>query len=1483
MAELVVSMAIGPLVSMLKDKASSYLLDQYKVMDGMEEQHKTLKRKLPAILDVITDAEEQATAHREGAEAWLQELKMVAYEANQVFDEFNYEALRREAKKKGHYSELGLDAFKLFPTHNRIVFRYKMSRKLCRILQAMEVLISEMHAFRFKYRPQPPVSKDWRKTDHVIIDPQNIARRSRDTEKKEIVDRLLGQASSADLAVVPIIGMGGLGKTTLAQLIYNEPQIQKHFQLLLWVCVSDTFDVNSLAKSIVEASPKKNEDINKPPLDRLQKLVSGQRCLLVLDDVWNTEVHKWERLKVCLQSGGTGSAVLTTTRDKRVAEIMGANTTHDLNDLEDRFLKEIILDRAFSPGKEKPPKLVNKVDEIVKRCSGSPLAATALGSVLRSKTTVKEWETVSSRSSICTDETGILPILKLSYNDLPSHMKQCFAFCAVFPKDYKIDVDKLIHLWIANGFIPEHKESSLETIGRHIFNELASRSFFLDIEGSTNTSAYYSTTTCKIHDLMHDIAMSVMENECVVATVEPSETEWLPDTARHLYLSCEETEGVLNDLMEKRSPAIQTLLCDTFVQSPLQHPSKYRSLHALKVCIRRESFILEPKYLHQLRYLDLSNSDIKALPEDISILYNLHVLDLSSCDHLDRLPRQMKYMTSLRHLYTHGCMELKSMPPELGKLTKLQTLTCFVSAVTGPDFGDVAELQHLNLCGKLELSKLENVIEADAIVANLGNKNDLRELALRWTSVCDSEVLSNFEPHDQLQVLRIYFYGGKSLGMLQNMVVIHLFCCERLQVLFKCGTSFTFPKLKQLRLVHLLDFERWSEINEEHITFPLLEKLFISNCRKLVALPGAPLLPERLVRSAFPSLKVLKMEDLKIFQRWDATVEGVEILFPQLEELSIQRCPKLIALPESPLLQEPCIGGGYRLVRSAFPALKVLKMVNLETFERWDAAVEILFPFLEELSIEKCPKLIALPEAPLLQEPCTGGYRLVHPPFPLLENFFIRYCRKVIALPEAPLLQESCSGTYRSAFPALKVLKLEKLESFQRWDAVEETQGEHISFPQLEKLSIQGCPKLIDLPEAPKLSVLEIEKGNQEVGHWLVRYLSSLTTVILKLENTEITSEVDHSLIELRSPITGMELGCCNSFFRSGAPEPWDYFVHLEHLEIHKWDVLVHWPEKVFQILVSLRRLVISNCNNLTGYTQASLEPSEKSQHLPALEFLELIDCASLVEMVNTPASLKRMTIERCNMLKSIYGNLQQGTSELVQGSSCSEAIVPTALSELSSSPMNDLFPCLEYLCLSRCNNLPVVLHLPPSLKSIFIGWCSSIQVMSCQLDELPKPQVTASRNAPEPSAATREHSLPPCLTYLHIISCAAMLGGILRLPTSLNDLRIHNSGFTALEPLSGEPPSLGILWLIDCSTMASIPNELQAYKFLYELWIEGCPAIKRLPKCLQQQLGSIDIKVLDARYEVMAFRPKTWKEIPRMIRERRSQAEQRKQAQRWA
>ncbi|CAD6270070.1 unnamed protein product [Miscanthus lutarioriparius] len=613
---------------------------------------------------------------------------------------------------------------------------------------------------------KPPMPKDWRQTESNIIDHQEIASKYRGKEKEEVVNKLIGdQVSDSQLMVLPIVGMGGLGKTTLAQLVYNDPGVKKHFQLQLWVCVSDNFEVDLVAKSIVEAKAKEKSNSDKSEksplgsssdkseksqLDRLKEAVSGKRYLLVLDDVWNRDANKWGKLKSCLQHGSNGSAVLTTTRDQVVAKLMGTtDEPYSITGLHEDSIKEIIEARAFGSKKERDAKLVEMVGAIAKRCAGSPLAATAVGSLLRTKASVQEW-----------------------------------------------------------------KASSMGT-------------------------------------------------ECATIFTEPSQSEKFPYSARHLFISDDVPETTLNGCLEKGSMAVQTLIYDGHAYEYLKHLSKYRSIHALR--INRGSF-LKPKYLHQLRYLDLSNSNfIKALPEEISILYNLQTLDLSYCGNLRQLPKEIKYMTALRH----GCEKLKSMPSEFGRLTSLQTLTCFVAG-TGSGCSNVRELCQLDqLGGPLDLSQLENVIEADAKAADLGNKKELSRLTLRWTSSLEKEeeeqdnhkVLEALKPHDALKVLGIY---GNSRGTyptwmntLQQMVKFTLSDCEKLKEL---------PPLWRLPALQVLELWRLQSLS-------------------CLCSGDAPVTP-------FKELKELSLDRMLNFETWwflNNKVQGEEPIFSQLESIAFSK------------------------------------------------------------------------------------------------------------------------------------------------------------------------------------------------------------------------------------------------------------------------------------------------------------------------------------------------------------------------------------------------------------------------------------------------------------------------------------------------------------------------------------------------------------------------------------------------------------------
>ncbi|CAD6212315.1 unnamed protein product [Miscanthus lutarioriparius] len=861
----------------------------------MEEQREILARRLPAILDVIEDAEKGAS--RPGVGAWLDAIKKVSYEGIDVFDEFKYESLRRDAKKKGHYVKLGMDVVSLFPARNPIVFRYRMSKKLHKIVQKIEVLVKEMNDFSFTQRqhvPVPPsVQWRWRQTDSIMVDSDmDIVSRSRSEEKTKIVKILLeqdGHGSGGVPMVVPIVGMGGLGKTTFVQLIYNDPEIEKHFSLRRWCCVSEDFDIANIASKICQ----RHEEDREKALQELRKEVSGKKYLIVFDDVWNRDPDKWGKLVTCLKQGDRGSIILTTTRDVQVARVMtmGAPGAYNLQKLGHKYMMEIIQSRAFSVQKPSSDELDVVVDKIVDRCVGSPLAAKAFGSMLSTKTSIQEWKDMLAKSNICDERTEIFPILKLSYDDLPSDMKQCFAFCAVFPRDYEIDVESLIQLWMAHDLIPAQDEDNPDLIGKEIFNQLAWRSFFQDVKQTPPLIDDYGSRKqlrgakiCRMHDLMHDVAFSIMGKECATI-VDWANVMSLSKTIRHMFISYQRPASRLDDFLKKHSSTLQTLLYShpwiDYMSAP--HLSKYNSLRAMQLC-QLEKFPIKPRHLQHVRYLNLSsNWWIEELPQEISLLYNLLTMDVSHCRSLCRLPNNMKYMRSLRHLYTNGCTSLECMPPDLGQVTSLQTLTYFVVG-SSSSCSTVGELQHLNLRGELDLNGLENATEEHVKAASLGIKEKLTHLSLKWNSEddeelisdCHSKVLDALKPPGGMEMLRIVNYKGsniptwvKDLGLFQQQLTeLHLIGCTMCE---------DFPEFSHMRVLQVLHLKKLYKLR--------------SLCRNIAFME-------------FSALKELKLCDLKSLERWVASEgKGDEVTFPVLEKICIKDCPKLTTLPEAPTIK----------------------------------------------------------------------------------------------------------------------------------------------------------------------------------------------------------------------------------------------------------------------------------------------------------------------------------------------------------------------------------------------------------------------------------------------------------------------------------------------------------------------------------------------------------------------------------------------------
>nr|XP_051211993.1 putative disease resistance protein RGA3 [Lolium perenne] len=738
MAELV-----SAIVPTLLKKACDSILTELAFMRGIDGRRKRLCGLLSAINDVISDAEEQAPK-KPSVKGWITRLKSAALDADNVIDELHYEVLHREALRRGHDVNTGVRAF-FSLNYNPLLFKYKVGKKLQEVVERIDDLVNQMNQFGFsRDRPAPVV--DSRQTHSYVNEDEVIGRKG---DGEEIV-RMLLSSESEKFSVVAVVGIGGMGKTTLAQLVFNDLRVRAQFEVCVWVCVSDPFIVADVAKKIIDSAIGRDCGSKTDNMEllqqRLRNELGGKRYFLVVDDVWNQEVEKWDALRTLLCCGGMGSVVLVTTRQMKVASIMGAFDVHCLQHLSPEDAWTLFKRRAFSLGVVESPDLAEVGKDIVKKCCGVPLAVKSISSLMSRKQEVREWLALldSKTWDVFNEENQIMPALRLSYYHLPSHMKQCFAFCAVFPKDYEMSKKDLIHLWIANGFILSEGALDLETIGNNIFSELVWRSFFQDVKHTrspdrngigfhdsfSNGNGYSDVTTCKTHDLLHDLAQNIGHGE-YFSLQKLTEINELPENVLHLHYSVYFTWPKIKVVMQNNRNIRSIFATDTY---NLSVPDIYfpTSLRVFGTCITGR---------------------------------------LST----ERLPEGMKYMISLRHLYLDGCNSLACMPADIGHLSYLRTLTRYV---VGNDPGcGIKELKHLELGGKLQIYDLIKVTnQSDAKEANLESKQNLEQLTLCWGAsestyqqefptedsrlYPSEEILDALKPHICLQVLTVDGYMG---------------------------------------------------------------------------------------------------------------------------------------------------------------------------------------------------------------------------------------------------------------------------------------------------------------------------------------------------------------------------------------------------------------------------------------------------------------------------------------------------------------------------------------------------------------------------------------------------------------------------------------------------------------------------------------------------------------------------------------------------
>ncbi|XP_044444369.1 putative disease resistance protein RGA1 [Triticum aestivum] len=884
-----------PLLGGVASKATCALVETVTHMFGLENDRQTLERQLLAIECKLANAEERSETNRY-VKSWMKELKSVAYKADNVLDDFQYEALRRQSKSNESTSRMVLG---YITRHSPLLFRFEMSRKLKNVLKKINKLVEEMNRCDLENSVNREERQNpWRQTHSKLDETTKIF--GRDDDKEVVVKLLLDQQDQRRVQVLPIIGMGGLGKTTLAKMVYNDQGVHQHFKLKMWHCVSDNFDVIALLKSIIELAvngrcdmPDTIELLRK----QLEKVIGQNRFMLVLDDVWNEDESKWEDvLKPLLCSiGGSGS----TLRPRKITC------------LNEQDSWEVFAQNAYSNGGQEEIELTSIGRCIVNKCRGLPLALRTMGGLLGSYQQVQEWKAIEE----------------------------------IFPKDYEMDKDKLIQLWMANGFIQEKGTMDLTRKGEIIFDELVWRSFLQDKQ------------ECKHR-----------YDECASIEELTQQKALLKDVS---HMQVTETELQLISGLCKGRTYLRTLL------SPSEYYKDYNiSLPPDSICVLYN--------LQTLRLMDYR--ELQQLPEHMARLRKLIYLYLYGCYSLKSMSRNFGLLNNLYTLTTFvvdtgdglGIEQLKDLQHlsnrlELWNLSKIKS---------GENAKEANLSQKQNLC--------ELLFSWDQEI-NDGHK----DMACKV-----EEVLQGLEPHSNIQKLEIIGYGGLEISQwmrkprmfncLRELEMSDYLECKSIPVVW-FSTSLEILSLQKMdnltTLCNNLDVDAGACITPLQ-SFPRLKRMYLNE------LPSLEIWEENSVGEPFSlvfmsiclgtwpflvRLTLWSLEDIAMFPL-DAQHRQSESPLEKLKYLglrdpySLDRSSRLSILHLMPwkrfsFVEELTIGEWNTLVRwpteelRCLDRLRVLSIDNCYNLEgNTSLSEEETLPLsLEELTILYCESMVALP------------------------------------------------------------------------------------------------------------------------------------------------------------------------------------------------------------------------------------------------------------------------------------------------------------------------------------------------------------------------------------------------------------------------------------------------------------------------------------------------------------------------------------------
>ncbi|KAL5786925.1 hypothetical protein ACOSP7_003874 [Xanthoceras sorbifolium] len=1398
-------------VRLLLNKLVSSELLRFPGQEKIQAELKQWERKLNAINAVLADAEEKQITNP-AVKTWLVDLQILSYDVEDILDEFSTKlSLESEATT----SKAKRLIVKLNP--QSVMFNAKMWSKITKITKRLQEIDDQKNVLKLiaNSEERPNKVREGRipttslKEAHVY---------GREKDQEAIIELLLKNESNEDgLSVIPIVGIGGVGKTTLAQNVYNDVRVESHFDLRAWSCVSDDCDVIRVTQAILQfIAPETRDsgDLNKLQVELKGKLL-GKKFLIVLDDIWSENPNKLESLLRPFRSNSPGGKIIVTTRSDKVSSMVRTRPAYPLRELSDDDCWSIFAHHSLGrEGFNGHPEYLKKIGEnIVKRCKGLPLAAKTLGGLLRNNTSRSYWEHVLNSKiwNLSTEEGDIMPALRLSYHYLPSYLKPCFAYCSLLPKDYEFEREEIILLWMAQGFLQQKDstEEQMEDLGDSYFRELQSRSFFQQLStGSSDTPRYV------MHDLINDLAQWVagefllrMEN---VVEGDNNRERKISKNLHHLsYIRDGHFDGIkmfeafygvksLSSLTYNGGLSDGVKMFEAF--NDLRHlrtflpvlPSpfmlrSYLSWDILNVLpkLRRLRILSLKGYeitelsdaigdLEHLRYLDLSRTAIEVLSNSVGRLYNLQTLKLEYCFNLKKWCEGMEKLCNLRYLNFSWAVHLEGMPSKIGKLISLRTLSdFFVGKSTDCGLKELKSLKHLR--GKLRISRLENVNDAmDAKEADLSSKKDLTDLVLRWTGWPlrnerkDIEVLDKLQPcNEKLEKLTISGYGGMLfptwLGntSFSNLVYLRFDGCYNCTSLPSVGQ---LPSLKELYIQGMSAIKRVGQ------------EFYGNGCA-----------------TPFPKLEIICLTEMK---EWDEWEDGG---LPQLRELTIQDCPKLQGrLPKHlPSLKKLYISGCDQLLVS------VLSLSS-------DC----------DIQIDGCKQV---------EHRNTIGLSSLNPLVfsDVASHMFLikKFRQRVLEVEDVSLVgyEDTTSSRHTGITSQRDVMDdfacLAKLP-----------QALH-SFSFLRSMCIANCPGLVSFS-----------------GAGLPSQLKSI-----RIEFSDALKSLPESWMDNTSLECLSIFNCGSLTYLAGNQLP----PNLKKLEIRFCDHLqtLMQEEKntspssisssfiTSELPATIEYIAIEQCSNLRSLSSSGNLPK-------ALEKIEILYCSSLVSFpVGELPSMNLVTIriKGCEKLVAFTDNMLQLNPLQVTGSDCSRlCFFPEG--RLSSANLTQLM-----IEIRDCSSLVAFPYggLPfTNLTELTIKKCGKLEVLPNRLQQLSHLRKIKISNCSS-LVSFPDGGLPSTsLTELTIKKCGKLevLPNRLQQLSHLRKIEISNCSSLVSFPDGGLPStSLTELIIKNCEKLESLPNSMHNLNSLRELEIENCPGIKSFPPedGFAPNLTSLDIRKL--------------------------------------